>query len=209
MNACRRDLNALEIRMATTTSPSKSLIRLMLVGAAAASLAACASKPKPLPPVPEAPRAPPTAPRAPEPPRQQPRAPEAPPAPQQQGALPGSAQDFVVSAGDRVYFDFDSYTVRDDAKPVLNAQAIWLARYPNVTVRIDGNADERGTVDYNFALGARRANSVKDYLASKGVASSRIETVSYGKSKPVDERSSEEGWAANRNGHTAITGGAR
>ena len=180
----------------------------MLVGVAAASLAACASKPKPLPPVPEAPRAPPEAPRAPEPPRLPPRPPQAPP-PQQQGALPGSAQDFVVSAGDRVYFDFDSYTVRDDAKPILDAQAAWLVRYPQVTVRIDGNADERGTVDYNFALGARRANSVRDYLVSKGVATSRIETVSYGKSKPIDARSSEEGWAANRNGHTAITGGAR
>jgi peptidoglycan-associated lipoprotein len=182
----------------------------MLVGAAAASLAACASKPKPLPPVPEAPRAPPEAPRRPEPPRAPQRAPEtAPPAPQQQGALPGSAQDFVVSAGDRIYFDFDSYTVRDDAKPVLNAQAAWLAKYEQVKIRIDGNADERGTDDYNFALGARRANSVRDYLVSKGVATSRIETVSYGKSKPVDERATEEGWAANRNGHTAITGGAR
>jgi peptidoglycan-associated lipoprotein len=186
----------------------KGLTRLLLVGVATASLAACASKPKPLPPVPEAPRAPPVAPRAPEAPRPQ-RPPQAPPPPQQQGAIPGSAQDFVVSAGDRVYFDFDSYSVRNDAKPVLDAQAAWLARYPQVTVRIDGNSDERGTVDYNFALGARRANAVRDYLVSKGVATSRIETVSYGKSKPIDARSSEEGWAANRNGHTAITGGAR
>jgi peptidoglycan-associated lipoprotein len=194
--------------MAPLTSPAKSMLRMMLVGAATASLAACASKPKPMPPVPEAPRAPPEAPRRPEPPRA-PQREVPPPAPQQQGALPGSAQDFVVSAGDRVYFDFDSYTVRGDAKPVLDAQAAWLARYPQVKVRIDGNADERGTDDYNFALGARRANSLRDYLVSKGVATSRIETVSYGKSKPVDPRSSEEGWAANRNGHTAITSGAR
>ncbi len=195
--------------MAAVTISSKSLIRLMLVGASVASLAACASKPKPLPPVPEAPRAPPVAPRAPEAPPPPQRTAPTPPPPVQTGALPGSAQDFVVSAGDRVYFDFDSYSVRDDAKPILDAQAAWLKRYPQVTVRIDGNADERGTVDYNFALGARRANSVRDYLVSKGVATSRIETVSYGKSKPIDARSSEEGWAANRNGHTAITGGAR
>jgi peptidoglycan-associated lipoprotein len=180
----------------------------MLVGVATASLAACASKPKPLPPVPEAPRAPPVAPRRPEPPRAPQRPPQAPP-PQQQGAVPGSAQDFVVSAGDRVYFDFDSYTIRDDAKPVLDAQAAWLVRYPQVKVRIEGNADERGTVDYNFALGARRANSVRDYLVSKGVATSRIETVSYGKSMPIDPGSNEAAWAKNRNGHTAITGGAR
>jgi peptidoglycan-associated lipoprotein len=195
--------------MAATISSSKSLVRLMLIGVATASLAACASKPKPMPPVPEAPRAPPEAPRRPEAPRPPQRAPETPPPPQQQGAVPGSAQDFVISAGDRVYFDFDSFAVREDAKPVLDAQATWLKRYPQVTVRIDGNADERGTVDYNFALGARRANSVRDYLVSKGVATSRIETVSYGKSKPIDANSNEEGWAKNRNGHTAITGGAR
>ncbi len=180
----------------------------MLIGVAAASLAACASKPKPLPPAPPPPAPPPARPTPPPPPRATPRAaPTPPPAPP--GPVPGSAQDFVVSAGDRVYFDFDSYTIRDDAKPVLDAQAAWLVRYPQVKVRIDGNADERGTVDYNFALGARRANSVRDYLVSKGVATSRIDTVSYGKSMPIDTRSNEEGWAKNRNGHTAITSGAR
>jgi peptidoglycan-associated lipoprotein len=118
-------------------------------------------------------------------------------------------QDFVISAGDRIYFDSDSFTVRGDAKPVLDAQASWLSRYGQVKVRIEGNADERGTVDYNFALGARRANSVKDYLVSKGVAASRIDTVSYGKSKPIDPREDDAGYAANRNGHTTITDGAR
>jgi peptidoglycan-associated lipoprotein len=178
-------------------------IHLVLVGVAAASLAACASKaptasipaplPKPQPPVvtPTRPTVTPTQPTQPT------------------RAVPGSVQDFLISAGDRVYFDFDSYTIRPDARPVLDAQAAWLSRYPQVVVRIDGNADERGTVDYNFALGARRANAVRDYLVSRGVGSSRIETVSYGKSRPIDPRSNEEGWAVNRNGHTNITGGAR
>lgn len=186
---------------------SKSLIRLMLAGVAAASLAACASKPKPLPPAPEAPRPPPEAPRRPEPPArpQPPQTPLPPPA----GNVPGSVQDFVVSAGDRVYFDYDSFTVRADAKPVLDAQAAWLSRYGQVKVRVEGNADERGTVDYNFALGARRASALKDYLVSKGISADRIDTVSYGKSKPIDPREDEAGWAANRNGHTTLTDGAR
>jgi len=91
---------------------------------------------------------------------------------------------------------------------VLDAQAAWLARYPQVRVRIEGNADERGTREYNFALGARRANTVRDYLVAKGVAGSRIETVSYGKEKPIDAGTTEDAWARNRNGHTAITAGA-
>lgn len=125
------------------------------------------------------------------------------------GALPGSQQDFVMNVGDRVYFDLDSYSIRADAQPVLNAQAAWLNRYPSVTVRIEGNADERGTREYNFALGERRANAVRDYLVSRGVASSRISTVSYGKERPIDPGSDEAAWQRNRNGHTAITGGAR
>jgi peptidoglycan-associated lipoprotein len=118
-------------------------------------------------------------------------------------------QDFVVNVGDRVYFDYDKYTVRADAEPVLSAQAAWLARYASVAVRIEGNADERGTREYNLALGARRANSVKDFLVAHGVAASRIETVSFGKEKPIDAGTTEEAYAKNRNGHTAITAGAQ
>ncbi len=95
---------------------------------------------------------------------------------------------------------------------MLNAQAAWLVRYPQVKVRIDGNADERGTVDYNFlSLGCWRANSGKaaTICVQEGVATSLIDTVSYGTSMPIDTRSTEEGWAKNRNGHTAITSGAR
>ncbi|MHB8529412.1 MAG: peptidoglycan-associated lipoprotein Pal [Caulobacteraceae bacterium] len=123
--------------------------------------------------------------------------------------IPGTVRDFVISAGDRVYFDYDSYSLRDDARPVLDAQAAWLARYPEVEVRIEGNCDERGTRDYNFALGARRANSVKDYLVGRGVSAGRIETISYGKEHPIDPGDGESAWAKNRNAHTDITQGAR
>lgn len=175
--------------------------RLALVGLAAASLAACASRPKPQPvaPTPEPP-----------PPAQQP-APYTPPPPPPvaQGPLPGSVQDFVVNVGDRVYFDTDEYSIRADAQPVLAGQAQWLNRYPAVKVRIEGNADERGTREYNLALGARRANAVRDFLIAQGVSASRIETISFGKEKPIDPGTTEEAWAKNRNGHTAITDGAR
>ena len=118
-------------------------------------------------------------------------------------------QDFVVNVGELVYFDTDRYDLRADALPVLDAQSSWLRNYPNVRVRIEGNADERGTREYNFALGARRANSVRDYLVSHGIAASRIETISYGKERPLDTRSSDEGWARNRNARTALISGAR
>jgi peptidoglycan-associated lipoprotein len=179
-------------------------LRLGLIAALTVSVAACASKPKPAyepdVPVTQAPQntSPPTQPNVP-----------APTGPISSAPLPGSVQDFVVNVGDRVYFDFDSFDLRADARPVLDAQAAWLSRYPNVTVRLEGNADERGTREYNFALGARRANAVRDYLVSRGVSSQRIETVSYGKERPINPGSDENAYAQNRNTHTAITGGAR
>ena len=123
--------------------------------------------------------------------------------------IPGSARDFVINAGDRVYFDFDQYNLRADAHPVLDAQSAWLTRYPGVRVRIEGNCDELGTREYNLALGARRANTVREYLMGHGVSGGRIETVSYGKERPIDPGSGEDAQAHNRNGHTAITEGAR
>ena len=175
---------------------SRAALRLALAAAAAATLAACASKPKPAPAAPPPPPPPPaeTAP---------------PPAPVGETVLPGSERDFVVNVGDRVYFDFDKYDIRTDAQPLLEAQAAWLKRYPAVAVRIEGNCDERGTREYNLALGARRANAVRDFLVARGVAADRISTVSYGKEKPIDAGTGEEADAHNRNAHTAITGGAR
>ena len=84
----------------------------------------------------------------------------------------------------------------------------WLQRYPSVTVRIEGNADERGTREYNLALGARRAESVRSYLVQRGVSAARIDTISYGKERPIAAGSNEEAWARNRNAHTAIVSGA-
>jgi peptidoglycan-associated lipoprotein len=178
---------------------TRNAFRLALIAGAAASMAACASKPKP-----SFPTTPPPA--APAPP---PTAPAPPPAPVGQTALPGSEQDFVVNVGDRVYFDFDSYSLRADAEPIIGAQASWLTRYPAVRVRIEGNCDERGTREYNLALGARRANAVRDYLVSHGVSADRISTVSYGKEKPIDAGSGDDADAHNRNSHTTIVGGAR
>ncbi len=176
----------------------KSAARLALIVLTTASLAACVTKGPP-----------PAAPA-----RQyveQPAPPPPPPpiaAPRPTGPVPGSVQDFLIHANDRVFFDFDSYSLRSDGASVLDAQAAWLVRYPMVQIRIEGNADERGTREYNFALAARRANSVRDYLVSRGMAGNRIETVSFGKERPINEASSEEGWAQNRNGHTVITAGA-
>ncbi|MBX3484608.1 peptidoglycan-associated lipoprotein Pal [Phenylobacterium sp.] len=180
----------------------RTIVRLALVGVAAASLAACAKKDKPAFPVTQAP--PQTqAPQTQMPPTQGPVS-QAP-----VGALPGSAQDFIVNVGDRVYFDTDSHDVRADAQPILDAQSAWLRQYPAVNVRIEGNADERGTREYNLALGARRANAVRDYLVGRGIESARIATISFGKEQPLDAGSGEDAWARNRNGHTAIVSGAR
>ena len=124
-------------------------------------------------------------------------------------AVAGSEQDFIVNVGDRVYFDLDSYDVSPEAYPRLDAQAQWLQRYPQITVRIEGNADERGTREYNLALADRRAESVRNYLIQRGISAARIDTISFGKERPIAEGSSEEAWARNRNGHTAIVSGAR
>jgi peptidoglycan-associated lipoprotein len=178
------------------------VVRLALIGLAAASLAACASRPKPAGPV-----APPTESSQPTPPPYTPT--PTPPSPVDQGPLPGTVQDFVINIGERIYFDTDQYDIRSDAQPTLAAQAQWLNRYPAVRVRIEGNADERGTREYNLALGARRANAVREFLVGQGVSGSRIETLSYGKEKPIDGGTGEEAWAKNRNARTAITDGAR
>jgi peptidoglycan-associated lipoprotein len=175
-----------------------------LVLLSALSVAACASHPKPMGPAPTTAPPPPPPAEAPTPTPPPPPVAEAP-----TGPVPGSVQDFVVHAGDRVYFDLNAYNLRDDARPILDAQASWLQRYPEVRVRVEGNCDDRGTVEYNFALGARRAQAVKDYLVAHGVSAARIDTVSYGKEHPIAIGNTEDDYAKNRNGHTDITSGAR
>ena len=120
----------------------------------------------------------------------------------------GSVQDFVVNVGDRVFFDFDKSNLTSDALATLDKQAEWLTKYSTVQILIEGHCDERGTREYNLALGDRRATSVRDYLVSKGVARSRIKIISYGKERPAVLGSNEDAWAQNRRGVTTITGGA-
>ena len=134
--------------------------------------------------------------------------PVAQPAPVTSRIIPGSAEDFRVNVGDTVHFEFDQYNVQESDKTILGRQAAWLAKYPAVRVTIEGHADERGTREYNLALGARRANAVKEYLVSQGVSTARVETVSYGKERPICTQSDEACWAQNRRGTTTITGGA-
>jgi peptidoglycan-associated lipoprotein len=109
--------------------------------------------------------------------------------------------------GDRVYFDTDQYTVRADGQQTLAHQADWLNRYPRVAIRIEGNCDERGTREYNFALGARRADSVKSFLVAHGINPARITTISYGKEQPMDPGTGEEAWSHNRNAKSTLTSG--
>lgn len=130
------------------------------------------------------------------------------PAQVQSSIIPGSDKDFRVNVGDTVHFDYDRYNLRDEEKTILQRQATWLNRYPTVRVTIEGNCDERGTREYNLALGARRANSVKEYLASLGVSAGRLDTISYGKERPVCSESNEACWAQNRRALTAISAGA-
>lgn len=122
---------------------------------------------------------------------------------------PGTIQDFIVNVGDRVFFDFDQSTLTAKAQETLDKQAAWLSRVSSATILIEGHCDERGTREYNLALGDRRATAVKDYLVSKGVAASRIKTISYGKERPAVLGSNEWAWSQNRRGVTTITGGAK
>lgn len=123
-------------------------------------------------------------------------------------ATPGSAQDFVVNIGDRVFFDSDSTDLSATATATLDKQAQWLSRYPRYTFLIEGHADERGTREYNFSLGARRAQAVRDYLASRGIGSNRMRTVSYGKERPVAVCNDISCWSQNRRAVTVLDGGA-
>ncbi len=119
---------------------------------------------------------------------------------------PGSQEDLVVNVGDRVFFNFDKFNVSAEARATLELQAAWMKRNASVTVTIQGHADERGTREYNLALGERRASSVKDYLITLGVNPQRIDTISYGKERPVAIGSTNAAWAQNRRGVTKVTG---
>jgi peptidoglycan-associated lipoprotein len=122
------------------------------------------------------------------------------------GPAPGSEQDLVQNVGDRVFFAFDVSALSSEADGTLDRQAAWLAKYPQVKVLIAGNCDDRGTEEYNLALGSRRANAARDYLVARGVDPSRIQTISYGKDRPVALGDNEQAWAQNRNAITSVQG---
>lgn len=153
---------------------------IALIAAGSLALGACKTTPDELPPEPT-----PTP------------APVATPTPS--GPVPGSQEDFIASvSSDRIFFDTDRYNIDSADMVTLQSQAQWLMQYPAKRVTIEGHADERGTREYNLALGERRANAAKNYLVSLGVPASRITTVSYGKERPVAMASTEEAWAQNR-----------
>ncbi|MGH7119727.1 MAG: peptidoglycan-associated lipoprotein Pal [Acetobacteraceae bacterium] len=122
------------------------------------------------------------------------------------GPVPGSQQDLVQNVGDRVFFAFDRSNLSPESAATLGRQAAWLEKFPEVKALVAGNCDERGTEEYNLALGWRRANAARDYLVAKGVSQSRIETISYGKDRPVALGSNEQAWAQNRNAITSVQG---
>ena len=119
-------------------------------------------------------------------------------------AAPGSQQDFVVNVGDRVFFETDSSELTDQARATLDKQAQWLGNYNRYAFTIEGHADERGTREYNIALGARRAETVREYLASRGVSAQRMRTISYGKERPVAVCNDISCWSQNRRAVTVL-----
>ena len=171
---------------------NKKMISLVAIAAALSLTAGCARRNRELPPAPPSESAPPEQ-----------------GLPGEEGtpgqAVPGSRADFLQSVPtDRVFFDFDAYSLDAEDRATLDAQAEWLNRNPNVRVTIEGHADERGTREYNLALGDRRANAARDYLQSRGIAASRMQTLSWGKERPAVEGSNESAWAQNRRAVTVV-----
>jgi peptidoglycan-associated lipoprotein len=116
------------------------------------------------------------------------------------GPRPGSQEDLVANVGDRVFYDFDKSDLKPEARRTIERWAAWLRQYPNVTVTVEGHADERGTREYNIGLGERRAASAKNFLVSLGIDARRVATISYGKERPAVVGSNEAAWSQNRRG---------
>jgi peptidoglycan-associated lipoprotein len=122
----------------------------------------------------------------------------------QGSAAPGTQADLVVNVGDRIFFGYDRYDLTPEARTILDNQANWMRQYPDLTVTIEGHADERGTREYNLALGERRANAVKSYMTALGISPQRVNTISYGKERPAVPGSDDTSWAQNRRGVTKV-----
>ena len=119
-------------------------------------------------------------------------------------AKPGTQDDLVVNVGDRVFFGFNESDLSAEARATLDRQSAWMKKYPSVSVSVEGHCDERGTREYNLALGERRATAVKNYLVAGGVSASRVKTVSYGKERPAVLGNNEQAWSQNRRGVTSV-----
>jgi peptidoglycan-associated lipoprotein len=165
-------------------APMRKISAILLISSAALALSACSKKaPEDIPPPPADTAPPPTTPTTPTP----------------TGPAAGSQADFLASvSADRIFFDTDKSDVDDEDRATLRSQAEWLLRYPQKRITVEGHADERGTREYNIALGERRANSAKNYLAALGIDPARISTISYGKERPAALGSDEASWAQNR-----------
>jgi peptidoglycan-associated lipoprotein len=124
--------------------------------------------------------------------------------PNANASTPGSVQDFVVNVGDRVFFESDQSDLTPQARATLDKQVQWLQQYSQYQFTIEGHADERGTREYNIALGARRAQTVRDYLASRGIPAQRMRTISYGKERPVAVCNDISCWSQNRRAVTVL-----
>jgi len=170
----------------------KNITTKLLLTASLIAVAGCAKKkPEELPPPPPA--------------QTTPAMPEQPTGPVSSAPVPGSRADFLAQAGsDTVLFDTDQYNLDSEDTAVLAKQAAWLKANPNVHVTIEGHCDERGTREYNLALGDRRANSVKNFLVTNGVSTGQLSTISYGKERPVAMGSDEASWAQNRRAVTVV-----
>lgn len=161
-----------------------TLKKVLLVSGVALLFAACAKKEEPVVTTPPEPTAPTQ--------------------PIERGPIPGSQEDLALTAGDRVFFDFDSSELDATDRATLQAQVAWLNQYSNLRITVEGHCDERGTREYNLALGERRAAAVKNYLVALGISASRIDTLSYGKERPIAFGSNEAAWAQNRRGVTMV-----
>jgi peptidoglycan-associated lipoprotein len=120
------------------------------------------------------------------------------------GPRAGSQEDLVANVGDRIFFDTDRSAIRADQRATLERQSAWMGRFPQVQVMVEGHADERGTREYNLALGQRRANAARDVLVAGGVAAARVSTISYGKDRPAAAGSDEQAWSQNRRAVTVV-----
>jgi peptidoglycan-associated lipoprotein len=119
--------------------------------------------------------------------------------------VPGSQEDLEVSVGDRVFFAYDSAVLSPIATQTIDRQAAWLKQYPDVVLTVEGHTDERGTREYNLALGDRRANAVRNYLVALGIEPSRILIISYGEERPADPANDESAWANNRRAVSVVS----